>query len=284
MTDPGLLRPDDRAALRAELRALRRAGVPVAFGGEVAGDQLRLVEFIGTRTTGLHNLRVHPGTGLGGRVLVQGRPAGVTDYGSARTITHDYDGPVLAEGLSAILAVPVQAGGRCRAVLYGALRQPLAFGERMWDQFIAAGRRLARELAIRDEVDHRLAMAESLTVTRAIDPTQSATREELRAVHAELRAIAAGIPDPALRHRLHTAAQRLTDLGAPTPAPTTTLSTRETDVLAQIALGCTNAEAADRLSLSPETVKSYLRSTMRKLDAHTRHEAVVRARKAMLLP
>ena len=37
-------------------------------------------------------------------------------------------------------------------------------------------------------------------------------------------------------------------------------------------------------AVGPETVKSYLSSAMVKLDAHTRHEAVVRARRLGLLP
>ncbi len=62
------------------------------------------------------------------------------------------------------------------------------------------------------------------------------------------------------------------------------VSPRELDVLAQVALGCSNAEAGRRLSLLPETVKSYLRSAMRKLGASTRFEAVVAARRQGLLP
>jgi DNA-binding CsgD family transcriptional regulator len=62
------------------------------------------------------------------------------------------------------------------------------------------------------------------------------------------------------------------------------LSPRELDVLAQIALGCTNAEAAERLSLKTETVKSYLRSAAAKLGTRTRHESVSRARRARLIP
>jgi len=53
------------------------------------------------------------------------------------------------------------------------------------------------------------------------------------------------------------------------------LAPRERDVLAQVALGCSNAEAGRKLSLLPETVKSYLRSALRKLGASTRFEAVV---------
>ncbi|OHV57411.1 helix-turn-helix transcriptional regulator [Frankia sp. CcI156] len=287
MSDTRLLRPDDRAALRAELRTIiRQGGVPVAFAGEVGGNRLRLTEFLGTRTTGLHNLEVCPGTGLGGRVILQGRPVGVTDYASARSITHDYDRPVLREGLASLLAVPVHAGGRCRAVLYGAVRQPAALGDRIRDEIVAAGRRLVHELTIRDEVDHRLAMAESLAAVRQLEPAHAATLEELRSVHSELRAIAGAMSDSALQRRIYAAAQRLVAVGESGPGKNSKvrLSTRETDVLAQVALGCTNAEVANRLSLSRETVKAYLQSAMRKLDAGTRYEAVVRARKAMLIP
>ncbi|NEA00831.1 helix-turn-helix transcriptional regulator, partial [Streptomyces sp. SID10116] len=62
------------------------------------------------------------------------------------------------------------------------------------------------------------------------------------------------------------------------------LAPREVDVLSCVAAGVTNATAAERLGLRPETVKGYLRSAMRKLGAHTRLEAVVAARREGLLP
>ncbi|MYV57037.1 LuxR C-terminal-related transcriptional regulator, partial [Streptomyces sp. SID3212] len=62
------------------------------------------------------------------------------------------------------------------------------------------------------------------------------------------------------------------------------LAPRELDVLTCIASGATNAAAAELLGLRPETVKGYLRSSMRKLGAHTRLEAVVAARREGLLP
>lgn len=67
-------------------------------------------------------------------------------------------------------------------------------------------------------------------------------------------------------------------------APAAPLSPRELDVLVCVASGATNGAAAAALGLRPETVKSYLRSAMRKLGAHTRLEAVVAARRAGLLP
>jgi DNA-binding CsgD family transcriptional regulator len=85
-----------------------------------------------------------------------------------------------------------------------------------------------------------------------------------------------------LRAQLRVLAERLAR--GRSGGPAATLSARERDVVAQVALGCTNAEATKRLSLRPETAKSYLRSATAKLGAHTRHEAVAKARRARLLP
>ena len=68
------------------------------------------------------------------------------------------------------------------------------------------------------------------------------------------------------------------------PAGAPHLTRRETDVLAQVALGCSYAETGKRLSLKAVTVKSYMQSIMVKLDVHSRAEAVVAARRLRLLP
>ncbi|GAA0937395.1 LuxR C-terminal-related transcriptional regulator [Actinocorallia libanotica] len=278
----GLLRPDDGDAYRQALRLLRdRSGLPVIFGGQVLDGNLTLAQFLGVRTSGLRGLRVAPGTGLGGRVLAAARPMTLNDYGTAGSITHDYDTPVLAEGIRAVTAVPVTVQGAVRGVLYAADRGPDPLGGRAQSLLADTAHRLAAELSVRDEVDRRLRLARTLPAAPA-DPRLT---EELRALHAELRGIAQDAADPALRARLQSAARRLTTLTSPQdPPPPNPLSPRELDVLSQVALGCTNAEAADRLSLHPETVKAYLRSAMRKLDAHTRHEAVVSARRRGILP
>lgn len=92
--------------------------------------------------------------------------------------------------------------------------------------------------------------------------------------------------DPALREELLSVCARLASAsGAQEPhGREVLLAPREVDVLACVAAGATNAVAAGRLGLRPETVKGYLRSAMRKLGAHTRLEAVVAARRAGLLP
>jgi LuxR family transcriptional regulator, regulator of acetate metabolism len=274
---PRLLRPRDADALRAELRHIAATGPQVTFGGEVHGETLLLTEFVGTRTSSMRGLAVRPSAGLGGATMVVGRPMSVADYRSAATITHDYDAPVLEEGIRSILAVPVVVEGHARAVLYGAYRAAAPIGDRTADLMIGAARRLSQELRIRDEVDRRMRMRE----TQAANAT-GARAEEVRDVHAQLRRLAADpSAPPALRAQLRVLADQLARGGS---SPEVTLSPRELDVLAQIALGCTNAEAAQRLSLKPETVKSYLRSATAKLGARTRHEAVSKARRSRLLP
>ncbi|MFI9407413.1 LuxR C-terminal-related transcriptional regulator [Nocardia sp. NPDC052316] len=282
MTHSSLLRPRDADALRAEIRWVAgTARVPVAFGGEVHGDALLLSEFVGTLTNGLRGLSVLRASGLGGRVMDSGRPASVSDYFNTSSITHHYDGPVSGEGLRSIVAVPVVVGQRSRAVLYAATRGASPLGDRTADLVVQAGRRLATEIAIRDEVDRRLRLLEA---TNPASDTAPAMAEELRDIHAELRGMVHSADDH-LRNRLHTVCERLTRVMVGDPATDAPhLSRRELDVLAQIALGCTNQEAAQRLSVGPETIKSYLRNAMTKLDAHTRHEAVVTARRHGLLP
>jgi hypothetical protein len=111
-----LLRPRDADALRAELRRVaEESGMPLTFGGEVHDDTLLLTEFFGARTGGMRGLAVLPSAGLGGATVVARRPMSVADYRRASSITHDYDGPVLQEGIKSILAVPVVVEGRARA-------------------------------------------------------------------------------------------------------------------------------------------------------------------------
>ncbi|MEV6069152.1 LuxR C-terminal-related transcriptional regulator [Nocardia sp. NPDC052001] len=282
-----LLRPDDGDALRAELRqiaALSKA--PVVFGGTVHAGGLVLSEFVGTRTNGMRGLLVAPSSGLGGSAIATGRPRSVADYRSASTITHHYDGPVLGEGLRAVVAVPVVVGGQARAVLYVANRDSGPIGDRVADAMVRSGQRLSVELAIRDEVDRRLRLATARAAATALPGSDAAFAEQLRDLHAELRGITPSVSDTLARNRLRTVTDKLARLvsGVADPDQEITLAPRELDVLAQIALGCTNSEAALRLSLRPETVKSYLRSAMTKLGAHSRHEAVVRARRLGLLP
>ncbi|WP_165950169.1 helix-turn-helix transcriptional regulator [Actinomadura sp. GC306] len=284
---PPRMSRDDAGSVRSAVLSLQRAtGLPVVFGGAVLGgavpgggqDRLRITELVGNTTDSLDGLVVHSGSGLGGKAMAMGRPLWVSNYPCSASISHDYDKPVGREGLLSIVAVPVVVRRRVRGVLYGALREPLSLADRVVGAAVDAARDLEQDLAVRDRADEALA--------RARPGTSTSRWEEVRAVHAELRALAEEVEDLPTRDRLREASLRLAAAGLdePDPAPRPALSPRELDVLSYVAMGCTNAEAAGRLGLLPETVKSYLRSAMRKLDSHTRLEAVTTARRAGLLP
>ncbi|WP_369250077.1 response regulator transcription factor [Streptomyces sp. R41] len=268
--------------MRGALVRLRRAtGLPVAFGGlvESGRQQVRISELSGTATAALSALAVSSGNGLGGKAVALARPCAVTDYSASRQISHEYDMAVATEGLCSVLAVPVVVRRRVRGVLYGALRTTQPLGDRTLGAAVAAARDVEQALVVRDEARDLLAAA------REPDPAVgSAAWEEVREAHGALRALAPRILDPALRAELLSVCGRLAEAGPGLGSRHVDLTPRETDVLACVAAGATNAGAAQRLGLRPETVKGYLRSAMRKLGAHTRLEAVVAARRAGLLP
>jgi DNA-binding NarL/FixJ family response regulator len=69
----------------------------------------------------------------------------------------------------------------------------------------------------------------------------------------------------------------MTVFGRQEEAPTLPLSEREREVLTLIASGATNREIAERLYLSPHTVKEHASSLYRKLGVKNRAEAARRA-------
>ncbi|MFB8748972.1 response regulator transcription factor [Streptomyces parvulus] len=271
----------DGVEIRGALVRLRRAtGLPVAFGGlvEAGRRQVRISELSGTATAALSALAVTSGNGLGGRAVALSRPCAVTDYSVSAQISHEYDRPVAAEGLRSVVAVPVVVRRRVRGVLYGALRTAQPLGDRTLGAAVAAARDVEQALVLREETKELLAAARP----PAPGPADAAARERVREAHAALRALAPRIAEPELREELLRACGLLAAGGEPGPGPRP--APREVDVLACVAAGATNGEAAQRLGLGAETVKSYLRSAMRKLGAGTRTEAVARARRAGWLP
>ncbi|WP_243073778.1 LuxR C-terminal-related transcriptional regulator [Microbacterium sp. SS28] len=263
---------------------------PVVFGGFATEDGVRITTIHGSRTRSLEGLVVRRDRGLGGRAVTELRPRMTNDYGTSRQITHDYDGHVLGEGISALLAVPVVVDGGARGVLYGGSWVDGNVGDVVAAPGFRIAEALATELRIRDEVEKRVTSfgrVQAEAPAPAIDPAQL---EELRESYAELRSISANVTDPALRERLGMLERRLAHLSgepvadASEPESAIRLSPREIDVLACAALGATNAEIGRTLSLKEATVKSYLQAAMAKLDASTRHAAVAKARRLRLLP
>jgi len=105
--------------------------------------------------------------------------------------------------------------------------------------------------------------------------------ETLRAI----RAVAEGeaIFSPTIAQRLMqyfaTPPQKL---GAELSQPFPELTEREHDILILIARGYTNTAIADRLYLSPKTVRNYVSNIFTKLQVADRAQAIIRAREAGL--
>jgi DNA-binding CsgD family transcriptional regulator len=246
----------------------------------------------GTRTNSLNTIVGSVGSGVGGKCIALGGPVTVTDYVAVRGITHQFDRAVSIEGLRAVFAVPVRVNGVICAAVYGASRAPITFGERLLHSAMVAVSEVERALESNLQAERReddaVAVAGAMLAAEPGSVRASTnTLDDAQEIYAELRAIASWMSDRDLRRRLLLACDRLCHpIGrtAEEPPVGLALAPREIDVLIQVAVGCTNAEAAERLPLQVETVKSYLKSAMCKLDSHNRVHAVRTARRLGLLP
>ena len=268
----------------AEFRVAGRSDM--AFGGPVVagGTAIDITGLHSANTRSLQGLRVRSGFGLGGKALLMGRPASVTSYYDARGITHQYDGPVRAEQLETVTALPIMVDRTARMVVYLGHRTQVSLGDVWYDAFVPLVRRIEREIAVEDEVRRRLS---SLTSERSATAEVALTRSDIDDISDELADLAALVQDDALRARLEEVRHRV-ELGRtrrparalPAAKVPTGLAAREIDVLAQVALGQSNREVAASLGLVESTVKSYLKNAMRKLHATNRVHAVRLAREA----
>ncbi|ALG84583.1 LuxR C-terminal-related transcriptional regulator [Gordonia phthalatica] len=260
------------------LRRIRRSsGVPLAFAGMVEGNaRVSLDHFVGDVTGALDGLAVEVGHGLGGKVLNHNRPMAVNDYLDTPHITHRYNDAIATEGLRAVAAAPVIVDSRMIAVLYGALRCDTRIDGRLLDVLTAQARSLEQEIAV-----SRALIAADARLT----PEADVLRDRMTIAYARLRALARELDDGAMADEI----ARITDVlldGAAGDAepPPVQLTGREQDVLALAALGYSNPRIADELGVAVDTVKGYMKTTMSKLDAGTRLEAVVVARRLGILP
>lgn len=273
---------EDEDAIRQALASLKNAtGIPVTMYASVQSDSRLLInQWVGLRTPALQNLIIDNGVGVGGRVLKTRRPVGVSDYIRANVISHDLDPVIQDEGLHSIVAVPVIVQREVRGVLYVGVHSPVRLGDKVIEEVTMTARVLEQELAINSA--SRRSDNPRGNVAKQGRMMNGAEWEQIRSTHSKLRMLANRIEQEELRQELEELCDQMV-----TPVhvkQTTKLSARELDVLSCVALGHTNVEAAEEMGIGAETVKSYLRSVMRKLGAHTRYEAVNAARRIGALP
>lgn len=242
----------DRVLLERAARNLaRRPGIPLIFGG-VGTPDVPVTVCFGAQTSALTSLVIRPDRGLGGRALVEKRLLALPRYDRAPDITHDYDEPVLGEGIVGLAVVPLMSGSRVRGLLYAGTRGDEALTPEIVSALAAEGHAASLEISVRDEVERRLG-GPDLT--------------------GRLREIARTTSDPRTRQELlHLADRPLT--------PAAPLTPRQRQVLELAEVGLRNAEIGARLGLSEQTVKTYMKALMVRLGARSRSEAVHRYRSA----
>jgi LuxR family transcriptional regulator, regulator of acetate metabolism len=144
------------------------ATVPEAVGSDVAfigvpDDDEHIVLRHGARayTGALDGLLVPAGWGLAGAVLRSLGPRWVEDYRTAQTIAHidRIDSSVAAEGLRAILAVPILHQERVLGVLYAARRSATSFGDAAIESLLDTARRTASAVVVAERALHQAEVA-----------------------------------------------------------------------------------------------------------------------------
>jgi signal transduction histidine kinase/CheY-like chemotaxis protein len=90
-------------------------------------DTLTFRNWSGTVTAGYAALHIRAGQGLGGRVLVEGRPTRTADYRNDPDISPDFHHVAETEGLHAEIGVPVRMEGTVGGVLFVMRRTTRAF-------------------------------------------------------------------------------------------------------------------------------------------------------------
>ena len=272
---------DDEEAVRAALSSLKNAtGIPVTmYGTLLADNRLQITQWVGLRTPALQNLIIDAGVGVGGRVVSTRRAVGVTDYARANTISHENDRAMQDEGLHSIVAVPVIVQREIRGVLYVGVHSPVRLGDKVIEEVTMTARSLEQDLAVNSAM--RRADGAKGAAARG-NVMNGAEWEQIRSTHSKLRMLANRVEDDDVRRELEMLCDQM--VSPVRVKQSTKLSARELDVLSCVALGHTNIEAAEEMGIGAETVKSYLRSVMRKLGAHTRYEAVNAARRIGAVP
>lgn len=272
---------DDDDAIRAALTSLKTAtGIPVTMYGTLHSDnRIQITQWLGLRTPTLQNMFIEQGAGVGGRVVATRRAVGVSDYTRANVISHEHDRAIQEEGLHSIVAVPVIVQREIRGVLYAGVHSPVRLGDKVIEEVAMTARSLEQDLAINSALRRADGGKGAAKSGRVMN---SAEWEQVRATHSKLRMLANRVEDDSLRKELESLCDQM--VSPVRVKQSTKLSARELDVLSCVALGHTNVEAAEEMGIGAETVKSYLRSVMRKLGAHTRYEAVNAARRIGALP
>lgn len=155
---------------RSAALVVQLTGLPISsFGGLDTADEMHLRHTVNAEA--FEGMVVPLGAGLGGKVLLSGRPDWVADYTASDSITHHFNRQVLVESVRGMAVVPIVHGDRVFGCLYGASRDLTVFG----DEIVAALQQIADRAA-----------TAAVVVERNRRATEAALAEERRRLALEL--------------------------------------------------------------------------------------------------
>lgn len=142
---------DRGAAIRQAVEAVpEKLNVTFGFAALVIDEHDTLQIYATSGAWNMADIAIPAGQGLGGRVATLRRPVVVDDYGTSAEITHDFDEPILSEGIRALAAAPIQHGRQFLGVLYAAARSPGAIGSRQVQALARLARQVGMALVVAD--------------------------------------------------------------------------------------------------------------------------------------
>ncbi|HXM56551.1 MAG TPA: GAF domain-containing protein [Candidatus Dormibacteraeota bacterium] len=218
------------------------AGTDVAFVGVPDGDdRIVLLHKARAATSALDRLVVPAGWGLAGRVMDSRRPHWVRDYLTADSIAHveRIDSSVAAEGVRAILAVPILHQGRVLGVLYAGQRRVTAFDGRAVDAVLEAAGRAATAVTIAERARHHAEVAVQEERRRLALELHDSVGAMLFAIGAGVRGLG-GEPalDAGVRSRLAAIERQAGEAAATLRLSLEALSAPPQDLALAVALRC----------------------------------------------
>jgi len=250
---------DRHAALDGMVASVpEAAGTDVAFVGVPDGDdQVVLLHKARAATRALDRLVVPAGWGIAGRVMGSGRPHWVRDYATADTIAHidRVDSSVAAEGVRAILAVPILDQGRVLGVLYAGQRRVTSFDGRTIDAMEAAASRAATAVTIAERARHQAEVAVQEERRRLALELHDSVGAMLFAIGAGVRGLG-GEPalDPRVRSRLAAIERQAGEASAALRLSLQALGAPPRDLALAVALRCDCRSFEERTGLPARVI------------------------------
>ncbi|HEX9869434.1 MAG TPA: GAF domain-containing protein [Candidatus Tectomicrobia bacterium] len=161
-------------------RELCHSDVAMIAIQDPTSDAMIMRHMIGSHYQGLRGLRIEPGKGAGGQVLVTGHPFRTDDYANDPRLKQAFVDLVKAQGVISLMVVPIRLGARIEGLLYTDNHSPRLFTDH--DEAILL--QLAEHAAIAihnahvyEESERRRRAAESLAdverlLSQSLDPEE----------------------------------------------------------------------------------------------------------------